>query len=73
MEKALDLLKKDLIVRECAFELGYADEFYFSRDFKKYYGISPSVMKQELMRKNRTVPQFSVSAERRLRKNPANR
>ena len=63
MEKALDLLKKDLIVRECAFELGYTDEFYFSRDFKKYYGISPSAMKNELMRKNKPVPQFSASAE----------
>ena len=52
MEKAIVLLKKDMIVRECAFELGYADEFYFSRDFKKYYGFPPSEMKKELSRKN---------------------
>ena len=52
MEKALVLLKKDMIVRECAFELGYADEFYFSRDFKKYYGFSPAEMKKEIIRKN---------------------
>ena len=52
MEKALVLLKKDMIVRECAFELGYTDEFYFSRDFKKYYGFPPSEIKKELIRKN---------------------
>ena len=52
MEKALDLLNRDLIVRECAFELGYADEFYFSRDFKKYYGIPPASMRKKLLRKN---------------------
>lgn len=63
MEKALILLKKELIVRECAFELGYVDEFYFSRDFKKYYGISPSAMKKKLTRENSSVPQFTGPEE----------
>jgi AraC family transcriptional activator of pobA len=28
-------------VKEVAFELGFADEFYFSRFFKKNTGVSP--------------------------------
>ena len=41
MRAALELLRREKQVRECAFELGYSDEFYFSRDFKRYYGVPP--------------------------------
>ena len=45
MERAVELLASGKLVRECAFELGYKDEFYFSRDFKKYFGNAPKYMK----------------------------
>lgn len=37
-----DLLASDLTVKEIAFRLGFQDEFYFSRYFKKKAGCSPS-------------------------------
>ena len=46
MEKAVELLKNGRIVRECAFELGYFDEFHFSRDFKRHFGCPPSRFKE---------------------------
>ncbi len=46
MEEAVRLLESDRRPRECAFELGYADEFYFSRDFKRYYRSSPKVFRR---------------------------
>ncbi|HEV2479468.1 MAG TPA: helix-turn-helix domain-containing protein [Puia sp.] len=33
-------------VKEIAFELGYSDEFYFSRFFKKNVGVSPQVFRE---------------------------
>ena len=33
-------------VKEIAFELGYTDEFYFSRFFKKNVGVSPQVFRE---------------------------
>lgn len=42
MEKAMQMLRRGCQVRECAFALAYADEFYFSREFKRYYGVPPS-------------------------------
>ncbi|HEX3933871.1 MAG TPA: helix-turn-helix domain-containing protein [Puia sp.] len=35
-------------VKEIAFELGYADEFYFSRFFKKNVGVSPVVFREKV-------------------------
>ncbi len=49
MEKARRLLLENRQVNECAFELGYADEFYFSRDFKLFYGYPPKEMKKQRM------------------------
>jgi len=34
-------------VKEIAFELGYTDEFYFSRFFKKNVGVSPQVFREK--------------------------
>jgi len=35
------LLKTDLTLKEISFELGFSDEFYFSRFFKRYIGCPP--------------------------------
>ena len=35
-------------VKEIAFELGYVDEFYFSRFFKKNVGVSPQVFREKV-------------------------
>ena len=45
MMRASRLLAEGKLVRECAFLLGYKDEFYFSRDFKKFFGCAPKYRK----------------------------
>jgi len=35
-------------VKQIAFELGYKDEFYFSRFFKKQAGISPAIFREKV-------------------------
>ena len=35
-------------VKHIAFELGYEDEFYFSRFFKKNVGVSPQVFRDKV-------------------------
>lgn len=45
MAKAKDLLKKGASVKETASELGYYDEFHFSKEFKRHFGKSPSAFK----------------------------
>jgi AraC-like DNA-binding protein/ligand-binding sensor protein len=47
MQKAAEMLAQGKLVRECAFELGYKDEFYFSRDFKKYFGSAPKYKRKK--------------------------
>ena len=46
IEKAKKLLLDNLSVAECAYLLGYKDQFYFSKDFKKICGISPLYWKK---------------------------
>ena len=46
MTRAAKLLAEGKLVRECAFLLGYKDEFYFSRDFKKFFGTAPKYRKK---------------------------
>lgn len=36
------MLRNELKLRDIAFQVGYHDEFYFSRKFKKEFGMSPS-------------------------------
>ncbi|ANS76643.1 hypothetical protein AWM70_20365 [Paenibacillus yonginensis] len=44
MNKAKELLlQKDKSVREVAYEIGYEDEFYFSRRFKRTTGLAPTL------------------------------
>lgn len=51
--KAVDLLAQGLSVKECCFALGYNDPNYFSRIFRKYYHVSPSEYRGEMVKKER--------------------
>ena len=44
LEQASEMLKKDksIAVSEVAFLCGYQNPYYFSKDFKKTMGVSPS-------------------------------
>lgn len=46
MTVAYTLLNKGLSVREVSKRVGYCDEFYFSRLFKKKFGVSPNKLKR---------------------------
>jgi len=41
IEAKRELYMSDKLIKEIAFELGYPDEYYFSRFFKKYAEVSP--------------------------------
>ena len=46
MEKAGELLSQDnFSVLQVAESVGYKNQFYFSKEFKEYYGIVPSKYK----------------------------
>ncbi|WP_338652257.1 helix-turn-helix domain-containing protein [Lysinibacillus sp. Y5S-8] len=49
----------DLLLREIARKVGYSDEFYFSRKFKKEVGVSPSAFNKIARQR---ISTFSVSA-----------
>lgn len=60
MDRAKQLmLGSDLLLREVAHSVGYKDEFYFSRKFKKEIGLSPSEYMKT--RKNRIAVYCSTS------------
>lgn len=42
LRKAVNLLLSGVSVTETAINVGYRDPLYFSRLYKKYFGISPS-------------------------------
>lgn len=43
MEKAAERLsREDVLLKTLAAELGFSDQFYFNKMFRKYYGVSPS-------------------------------
>lgn len=46
MTVAYTLLNKGLSVREVSKSIGYSEEFYFSRLFKKKFGVSPNKLKR---------------------------
>ena len=46
MKRACLLLKSGSTVRETAQELGFYDEFHFSKEFKRHFGLSPSSFKK---------------------------
>ena len=42
MKTALELLNtKKYTIAEVSKKIGYKNQFYFSREFKEYYGVSP--------------------------------
>ncbi len=47
MKEALKLLESGKSVRETAYELGYYDEFHFSKEFKRHFGETPSKYKEK--------------------------
>ena len=42
LKKAVNMLLSGVSVTETAINVGYRDPLYFSRLYKKYFGISPS-------------------------------
>ena len=48
MMRAEELLRNTTIpVRQVAYDVGYGDEFYFSRIFRRYYGVSPRQFREK--------------------------
>lgn len=45
------MLRGDLLLRDVAHEVGYEDEYYFSRRFKKTVGVAPSAFVKKRKRK----------------------
>lgn len=57
MDTARELLKRtDMPLARIAAELSFCDEFYFSRVFKKYAGMSPDHYRKSLGRERRRDP-----------------
>lgn len=47
MNKAVELLQDEHVtVAEVAYQVGYADPYYFSKVFKSFFGVSPSVYRE---------------------------
>ena len=46
MAAASRLLNEGFSVKEVSKKIGYNDEFYFSRLFKKSFGVTPSKLKK---------------------------
>ena len=50
MQYAVSLMKRtpDMQIKEIAYSIGYRDEFYFTRMFRKYYGEAPREYRKKL-------------------------
>lgn len=48
LEKSLGLLQEGYSVKETSINVGYSDPLYFSRLFKKHYGMSPNTFKKSV-------------------------
>lgn len=48
MERAKQLLEKPLTIKEVASSVGFSDPLYFSKQFKKCYGCSPTEYRENL-------------------------
>ena len=48
MHLAAELLQQpDILVKQVAAQLGFADPFHFSRTFKRVFGLSPDAFRQQ--------------------------
>ncbi|MDY0358061.1 MAG: AraC family transcriptional regulator, partial [Sedimentisphaerales bacterium] len=45
-QAARALQRNDALIKQVAFELGFADPFHFSRAFKKVFGLSPAAFRK---------------------------
>jgi AraC family transcriptional activator of pobA len=45
-QAARALQRNDTLIKQVAFELGFADPFHFSRAFKKVFGLSPAAFRK---------------------------
>lgn len=55
IKNAIDLLKKDLTIKEIALFVGYRSVEYFNRVFKKIHGISPSDYRKKIQEKGKII------------------
>ena len=51
---AESLCDPETTIRELAFQYGFANEFYFSRFFKRHFGLSPAAFRKRFCRTSRT-------------------
>lgn len=52
-KKAAELiLQKELTINEVSYAVGYEDRKYFSREFKKYFGVAPSDFTQQALQQH---------------------
>lgn len=57
-KSALDLLHKNITATEVARKYGFADNSSFSRTFKKYFGVSPTVFKNQNTNRHSKISQL---------------
>jgi AraC-like DNA-binding protein len=43
---SIDVISKVYKIKDIAKNVGYANQLYFSNEFKKYYGVYPTEMKK---------------------------
>ncbi|HBM16892.1 MAG TPA: hypothetical protein DD381_11185 [Lentisphaeria bacterium] len=56
MEKAIDLLSaSSLPVKDISCKLGFDNPFHFSRVFKRYFGKSPKMLRNETLKNNHST------------------
>ena len=66
LRQAYSQLTSGLSVKEVAFDLGYKQLSHFSRDFKGYYGVNPSLL-TPVRTHSRTASPASVAEPRHQR------
>lgn len=53
----------ELSIKEIAFNLGFYDEYHFSKQFKRYLGISPQVYKRQTISEQGINPSYPSRAQ----------
>ncbi|ANH83790.1 hybrid sensor histidine kinase/response regulator [Niabella ginsenosidivorans] len=49
------LLQKGLTINEISYAVGYEDRKYFSKEFKKYFGVAPSDFNQHILEQHKQM------------------